>query len=265
MKEAYIMDKQVVKFIGNELMVWESTKTSVYYRPNLNGFGSIEAEWYVNFIKKRFPNKVFRKAFEWCSGPGFIGFALLDAGICEKLCLADINKNAIECIKMTIDKNPNLQNRVSYYVSDNLKQVPKDERFDLVVGNPPYALNINPKVSPGVSDDLRPNDPEWKIHQEFYLTIREHLYENDSYLCISEFAPFEKSPSMIISNKITEPWDFRQRMPIIDFYEHITKGGLELIEVIRGETTPYLMHTPIGMAPVDKTDWFWILVSKPKS
>lgn len=94
------------------------------------------AEWFVELFDSRCPNRVFTNTFEWCSGPGFIGFALLEAGLTENLVLADISEDAMACAKQTVDHNPKIKERVHYYVSDNMKSIPKSEKFDLVVGNP---------------------------------------------------------------------------------------------------------------------------------
>jgi len=250
-----------VRLFGDEFSEWSAGRTNVVYKPRLNGFGTIEALWYVDFIRRRF-DRTFKKVFEWCAGPGFIGFALLDAGLCENLCLADINEDAVDCIKRTIAKNPHLAGRVSYYLSDNLKQIPRSEKFDLVVGNPPYAYKLNQDASSGWAGDLRPHDFGWEIHREFYATIKEHLIGDDSFVCISELSPLEQEP--ILSLFGSKPWDIRPRPPIVDFCAQISAGGLKLMEVVRaGGAEPYAVVSPMGRVMVSDHDWFWILVSVP--
>jgi methylase of polypeptide subunit release factors len=77
-----------------------------------------------------------KRAFEWCSGPGFIGFSTLGNGLCETLCLSDVNPAAAASCQHTIDVNK-LADRVSVYQSDNLKNIPISEEWNLVVSNPP--------------------------------------------------------------------------------------------------------------------------------
>ena len=55
------------------------------------------------------------RAFEWCAGPRFIGFSLLGHGLCDTLCLADINPEAVSACERTIADNA-LTDRVSAIV-----------------------------------------------------------------------------------------------------------------------------------------------------
>lgn len=82
------------------------------------------------------------RLFEWCSGPGFIGFSMLGHGLCETLCLlcetlclADINPAAVRRCQNTVRLN-HLEDRVSVYRSNNL-----NERWNLVVSNPPHFID----------------------------------------------------------------------------------------------------------------------------
>jgi tRNA1(Val) A37 N6-methylase TrmN6 len=78
------------------------------------------------------------RVFEWCAGPGFIGFALLGYGFCDTLCLADV-----KACRLTVTQN-GLAERVTVYHSDNLDGIPPSERWDLVVGNPPHFVDVSP-------------------------------------------------------------------------------------------------------------------------
>jgi hypothetical protein len=62
----------------------------VHYKRHLDGGGSGFGQDFIPFLRGRGIPKQAR-AFEWCAGPGFIGFSLLGHGLCETLCLADIN------------------------------------------------------------------------------------------------------------------------------------------------------------------------------
>ena len=104
------------------------------------------------------------RVFDWCAGPGFFGFSMLGNGLCETLCLADINEEAVDACRRTIADNA-LDGRVSVYHSDNLKNIPSSECWDLVVSNPPHFDD------PYFEDELRAHDPGWRIHREFFATI----------------------------------------------------------------------------------------------
>jgi len=98
---------------------------------------------------------------------GFIAFSLLAHGFCETLCLADINPLAVQACKRTVADN-NLSDRVSVYQSENLKDIPPTERWDLVVSNPPHFLT----AAPG---DIRSLDTDWRIHREFFGSVARFL------------------------------------------------------------------------------------------
>lgn len=212
-----------------EMSVWDYKGMKVYYYPELDGDGTSQAYSFEKFIRSYFPaDKVFNKGFEWCAGPGFIGFALLKEGIYKKLCLSDINPLAIECVKRTIIEN-NLQDSVNYYVSDNFESVPKSEKFDLVVSNPPNYFCLNPEHHDysWLKDDLRPNDPGWKIHKSFYSTIVDYLLP-EAYLLIQEVEPFSDKVYIPITNSIA--FDIRPEAPHDTFKEMIQNGELKYVD-----------------------------------
>ena len=91
---------------------------------------------FFDYLRNRGMPKQAR-TFEWCAGPGFIGFRLLGAGLTETLCLADINPQAVAACRRSIKDNA-LAARVNVYQSDNLANIPQSEQWDLVVGNPPW-------------------------------------------------------------------------------------------------------------------------------
>lgn len=210
-----------------QYQTWNYKSLEVFYYPELEGDGTNQAASFVRFIKEYFPGKQFDRIFEWCAGPGFIGFSLLKEGIGKSLCLADINPAAIECIKKTIQENK-LHGFVDYYLSDNLKSIPKSEKFDLIVGNPPNYFALNPKnmAAQKLQEDLRPNDKGWKIHKEFYNEIAKYLNQ-DAYLLITEVEPYEKIVFNSTSDSI--PYDIREEVPLKDFKKMIADGGLQYV------------------------------------
>jgi methylase of polypeptide subunit release factors len=83
--------------------------------------------------------------------------------------LADVNREAVAAARATIEYN-GLQERASVFQSDVLKGVPSTERWDLVVGNPPHFLQLEPG-----DDDIRVVDSGWEIHRDFYRTVGQFL------------------------------------------------------------------------------------------
>lgn len=118
-----------------------------------------------------------RRLFEWCSGPGFIGFSMLGYELCETVCLADNSPTAVACCKHTVRLN-HLGDRVSVYHSNNLKSIPACERWNLVVSNSPQFVRQ-------YQEDICAQDPDWDSHREFFNTIHAHL-ASDGVIVLQE-------------------------------------------------------------------------------
>ena len=113
------------------------------------------------------------------------------------------------------------------YISDNLKQIPKSEKFDLVVSNPPNYCNIQRSHTYGhMRDDLRPSDIDWNIHKDFYKNISKHLNEN-AVMFISEVEPYSKSVYFL--DKL---YDKRSEIPMKEFKIMIESNNLKIINKI---------------------------------
>jgi methylase of polypeptide subunit release factors len=138
----------------------------VAYKVHLDGGGSTFGQDFLPMLRKRGMPKVTR-AFEWCAGPGFIGFSLLAHGLCETLCLADVNPEAVAACAKTVSDNK-LEGRVAVYRSDNLENIPASEQWDLVVSNPPHFVDTS-------FGQLRYHDPDWRVHRGFFGKVARHL------------------------------------------------------------------------------------------
>ena len=138
----------------------------ISYRSELDGGGTEFGQQFIPFLASlRMPKQ--KRAFEWCSGPGFIGFSMLGHGLCETLCLSDINPAAVSSCQHTVRVNK-LGGRVSVYQSDNLKGIPGSEMWNLIVSNPPHFVDQ-------YEGDIRAHDPDWQIHRNFFETVSGYL------------------------------------------------------------------------------------------
>lgn len=135
-------------------------------KPHLDGGGSTFGQDFVPLLRKRGMPKAPR-VFEWCAGPGFIGFSLLANGLAETLCLADVNPEAVAACRRTVARN-GLEGKVAVYLSDNLAGIPASEQWDLVVSNPPHFGDTGFR-------QLRYDDPDWRVHRGFFGSIARHL------------------------------------------------------------------------------------------
>ena len=149
---------------------------TVFYKEELDGGGTTFGQDYLEFIP-RLSKKKYDRVYEWCCGPGFIGFSLLAYGFCKSLCLSDVHPEAVEAVKKTIKFNK-LENKVSVYLSDSLDQIPNNEKWDLVVGNPPhYSKKFN--IDDLDNDQMRiVLDSDLKTHDKFFEKVGNHLNEN---------------------------------------------------------------------------------------
>ena len=138
----------------------------VSYKAHLDGGGSTFGQDFIPLLRERGMPKV-QRAFEWCTGPGFIGFSLLAHGLTETLCLADVNPEAVAACQRTVARN-GLESRVAVYHSDNLKDIPRSEQWDLVVSNPPHFVDTS-------FGELRYHDLDWSVHRGFFGAISRHL------------------------------------------------------------------------------------------
>lgn len=158
----------------------------VCYLERHDGGGIALEEDFVACVKQ-YIGKVDR-LFEWCAGPGFIGYSLLGQGLCNSLCLADINPEVVEACKATIQRN-HLENKVTVYLSDCLDSIPSTEQWDLVVGNPPHCDTPRPYAHFGSRTLYL--DEGWATHDKFYHQVGGHLKEDGNILLI-EHASFSQ-------------------------------------------------------------------------
>ncbi len=67
----------------------------------MDGGGTWFGQEYIDIVQQRYSGQTFERCYEWCSGPAFIGFGLLDHGLCRSLCVSDIYPDAIARVQET--------------------------------------------------------------------------------------------------------------------------------------------------------------------
>ena len=140
----------------------------VSYHPNLDGGGMDFGQEFIWVLEEKFGR--VGHLFEFCAGPGFIGFSLLAHGLCDRLTVADVNPEAVEACRVTVKEN-GLESKVAVYQSDCLDDIPLSEKWDLVVSNPPHWRS----GEDAYVRDKRMWDPDLRIHDKFYRSIRPYL------------------------------------------------------------------------------------------
>jgi len=191
-------------------------KINVFYLDGHDGGGTAPGQDYITVIKKRYPNRVFNKAYEWCSGPGFIAYSMLDHGICKNICLSDIHDPALLCAEETMMYEHNqTQGHVSIYLLKDLALLPKHEMFDLVVAAPPHAPGYEVESKWTDNRNRITTDLNWEAHQNFFANIGDHLttdgilllQENHAGSTLEDFLPFiEKSGLEMTDYFLSEDW-----------------------------------------------------------
>jgi methylase of polypeptide subunit release factors len=199
---------------------YEKWLKSIEFTSDLDGCGPILAP----IFEKALSGKKFNTAFEWCAGPAWIGMWLLENNICKSLVTGDINEKTINFVNKSSKKH---NYNVRTYHSDNLKNIPKQEKFDLVVSNPPNYCNIQQSHTYGyMRNDLRPSDIDWKIHKDFYKNIGEYL-NDEAIMFISEIEPYSREVYIL-----NELYDRRSEIPMKEFKVMTESNNLKIINKI---------------------------------
>jgi hypothetical protein len=205
------------------------TEWAVTTRPELEGGGAILAPLMADFVASRY-GQVFDTVFEpWC-GPAHIGFELLRRGMCRELVCSDINPEAVACVEDTA-VSMGVEDLVRTYCGDVLAPLRGgDERFDLVVGNPPNYCNINRAHPMGeeMRADLRPFDENWGQHAEFYSEIGLYL-RPEALVLLTEINPY--AATVFMPPFAGVPYDKRPEPPEFTFRQMIKDGGLSVVEI----------------------------------
>jgi SAM-dependent methyltransferase len=148
----------------------------IYFSDDLDGGGTTFGQEYFDYLHREHISKgrTFGRAMEWCSGPGFIGFGLLAHQQAQSLALVDIYEKAIRASQKTVAENDLPTSTVQVYLSDNLDAIPPDEKWDLIVGNPPH----HPLVGGKTNSPRRAIDEDWRIHETFFAQVGRHLADD---------------------------------------------------------------------------------------
>ena len=198
---------------------------TIEFTTDLNGGGPVLAPEFAKVLK----NKKFETIFEWCSGPAWIGMWLLEQKIGKTLVTGDVNEKYVDFVKKSAEKH---NYDVRSYVSDNMKDIPRYEKFDLIVSNPPNYCDIQRSHPFGyLREDLRPSDIGWEVHKGFYKNINNYMHD-DSVIFISEVEIYNKEVYLR-----GELYDNRTEEPIITFERMTKDNNLKITNI-----TPYLVE-----------------------
>ena len=117
----------------------------------------------------------YKRGYEWCSGSGPLGYALLDEKIVEHVTFSDLYQVGIDDCLATA-KNNNITNSVDAFLSSTIAGIPKIDPLDLVVSNPPHCWHDGGIINDQQSRFLL--DKDMNAHKEFFKNIRARLSGN---------------------------------------------------------------------------------------
>jgi methylase of polypeptide subunit release factors len=133
-----------------------------------DGGGTWFGQEYIDILTTRYQHR-WNRCLEWCSGPGFIGFAILAHDLCDQLVLQDTHAAVENGIVQTLHQN-NCKNKVTFYSGNSIQCIPA-QQFDLIVANPPHYLEC-----PGNDNYQRlAVDCDWAAHRDFYQHVGRYL------------------------------------------------------------------------------------------
>ena len=189
----------------NEFETTGAQKFKVLHLPETDGGGTWFGQEYITMLKQRYPGRQFDRCWEWCAGPGFIGFNLLDHGICNRLFLSDIYDPAVELAKETA-RQAGIADRVHALLFRDLAILPLDYQFDLIVANPPHEPNGTPVIHTADHGGRIESDPGWTSHKNFFGHVADHLTEDgviilqENQLCstVKDFEPMIKDAGLFM-------------------------------------------------------------------
>ena len=159
----------------------------VLYAPDQDGGGTSFGRELVDYALRAFgpfhesPRRA-RRCFEFCAGPGFVGFSLLGRGVCSSLVLADVHPASVAAARATVARN-RLGALVAVYESDALDDIPANESgtWDLVVSNPPHFVSVasmrghRDAVATNWENNVMAVDTDWNLHRRFFADVGQFL------------------------------------------------------------------------------------------
>lgn len=164
--------------------------------------GGVKTHAEFSDIIREHSSRVYEHGFEWCIGAGAIAFELFGSGICKKISGNDYYDVAVDSCRDTAKRN-NLEKIFKGYVSSTISGIKTNDKWDLVVGNPPHVWTFEELDVSHVPEHMQGNnlrclvDHGMETHREFFLNIREKITD-DADLFISEADSGRKTTKIIL-------------------------------------------------------------------
>jgi UDPglucose 6-dehydrogenase len=157
------------------------------YPTHMDG-GGFEIKDELYSLIERTGKEHYKRALEWCSGVGPLGYDLLDRNKVDTVAFVDKHSPSIKSCLANATANK-IAEKVTAYVSDKIMQIPSEERFDLVVANPPHSGDRQAFIESLEHLNCVDNtcrlivDEGYEALQDFYENIKDYLNPNaDIYI-----------------------------------------------------------------------------------
>ena len=142
------------------------------YMAELDSMGVESTPLMMQLIRRTGNQSMYQHAHEWCCGHGAMGFELKFQNICHKLTLTDcVWEASLNCHFVRAANQ--LEDLCQIYIIEAIEDIPMPEdKWDLIVANPPYAPDGCWYEAMGISitghKAVQDIDPDWKAHKNFF-------------------------------------------------------------------------------------------------
>ena len=171
-----------------------STGQSINHAWWITGGGNEYRTDFIDYIKST--GKSYQHAYEWCCGHGVIGFEILVQEISQTVAFSDYYDLAVNTCLINADRLEKA-NEISGYITGTLSVIPSEEKWDLIIGNPPNNPVDNIRTAEGIKAghpqdmiDLALRivvDLDWQAHRDFFNHIEDHLLRDaDLFLSVHQ-------------------------------------------------------------------------------
>lgn len=162
----------------------------IYHPWYLDGGGNNYRYYFIDVLKKLRKSK-YNHAFEWCCGHSIIGFETLVQGYADHLTISDYFDFAVN-VSLENAERLGYKDRVTGYITPAISKIPKTEKWDLVISNPPNTFSSDSIVNEGLKlgktqshIDLECRitvDNDYEAHREFFQNIKNYLTDGADIL-----------------------------------------------------------------------------------
>lgn len=171
----------------------------------------------VRAVKYLYPDQQFNTVLDWCSGAGFIGFRMLNDGLCKNVTFVERFAPEVQACWKTVNLMPKRFHTSQIHVFSSVAEINTQQKIDLVVSNPPPPEPSMIGAILGNSEDQTRTalDVDQAAHLDFFNNIQPHLnpgahivIQACSYRCSPEtYAGYVENTPLQITRMVQERID----------------------------------------------------------